>query len=118
MQPDTTPTPDAICEERADFLVRFLHIVSCDTKLDLGTRGRGNIKEAADLIQQQLAEIERLSAALERLEGFAVTMLRSFCVGIEHNKSVQGWSRKSSEVAEKCFVDALVDYRRTALGKE
>jgi hypothetical protein len=53
---------------------------------------------------------------LECFEGFAITMLRAFLVGLELNKA-HHWSRASSDETERMFVAALQDYRAALTSK-
>lgn len=89
--------------------------VFADDHLDAEFKHEAGCDELAERI---LAAIPSAGGVeeLERLQSFAVTMLRSLLLGIETNKSVHGWSRESSDVAEKCFVEALTDYRAALRG--
>jgi len=55
---------------------------------------------------------------LERFEAFAVTMFRSFLVGMECNKARQQWTREASDHAERTFVAALKDYRSSIAAQQ
>jgi hypothetical protein len=54
---------------------------------------------------------------VERVVSFAITMFRAFLVGVECNKGVRGWSRESSDLSEKAFVEALNDYAASMVTK-
>jgi hypothetical protein len=68
-------------------------------------------KRLADFLHERQHDAQPSSTEeVERVDGFAITMFRAFLVGVECNKGVRGWSRESSDLAEKAFVEALNDY--------
>ena len=94
----TTPTPDEICER---------------------LRNGGHCREAADLIQQQLAEIERLSAELNTEREWREDLQANV---IEHSLKVERLSAALEYAKEHLHgtheFAALAEIQAIALGKD
>jgi hypothetical protein len=102
-----TPTPDEICE-RLRAWARF----------GLNRERNKDDAAAADLIQQQQATIERLSAALEGLAD-AAGECRAALWAIEDSAVEAGFDRMGDIIAERLAkLNPAIDEARTALGKD